>query len=82
MLRRARMENTTKTPSQRAPRFPIRISSQGTCHRQGLLRQFEIKWAQCSNTNSLLLKSSAILQNAFARESLITGKAYFCVGAD
>lgn len=46
---------------------------------RGLLGQFEIKWTQRPNTSSLLLKSSAILQNAFARESLITGKAHFCV---
>lgn len=46
---------------------------------RGLPGQFEIKWTQRPNTHGLLLKSSAILQNAFARESLITGKVHFYV---
>lgn len=78
-----------RRPSQRAqgpqpgisqPETPASERAEaGEARERGLLGEFEIKWVRHSNTNSLLLKSSAILQNAFARESLITGKAHFCV---
>lgn len=63
----------SKAPASRGP------GGGGAGRGRGLRGQFEIKWTQRPNTHSLLLKSSAILQNAFARESLITGKVHFCV---
>lgn len=84
MLRRAWEGGNTQAlsrgcqgPDQDLRARHLRAREAGMAGGRGLPGQFEMKWTQRPNTNSLLLKSSAILQNVFARESLITGRAHF-----